>query len=329
MTGTHEKLTRRKIPAARPAGRHRAWPAWLLSGIVHSSILTLLTLWWTSGPQGTFPGETGRPVGIAIAYDNADQQAYYHLTGVDEQSPADSDAGSLAALSSITQASPAEQQLLDGLLAAVDGGGAEAAGDLGLGQGKSQLPQGGKPSLVKTQVFGIEGQGSRFIYVFDRSDSMNGFAGKPLGRAKAELLSSLESLGETHQFQIIFYNDTPLPYGGLPDRGPQLLRGDNRTKELATRFVREMTASGGTNHIDSLRMALAMGPDVVFFLTDADYPVPPARDLDNIVTRAARSGTTIHCIQFGDGVRSTRSGWIAELAAASGGQFRYVDVSQF
>ena len=31
-----------------------------------------------------------------------------------------------------------------------------------------------------TMVFGVSGSGSRFVYVFDRSDSMNGFGGKPL-----------------------------------------------------------------------------------------------------------------------------------------------------
>ena len=120
-----------------------------------------------------------------------------------------------------------------------------------------------------------------------------------------------------------------MPYGGVSGSGPELLRGDDRSKELVQRFIRTTSAVGGTNHIDSLRMALAMGPDILFFLTDGDYPQPPSGAVENIVSRASRFGTTIHCIQFGEGNRSARSNWISNLAEATGGQFRYVDVSQF
>jgi hypothetical protein len=51
----------------------------------------------------------------------------------------------------------------------------------------------------ETQFFGLSGKGSRFVYVFDRSLSMQG---QPLAAAKRELLASLSHLERVHQFQI-------------------------------------------------------------------------------------------------------------------------------
>ena len=63
---------------------------------------------------------------------------------------------------------------------------------------------------TSTGVFGVEGEGSKFVYVFDRSGSMQGFQGRPLAAAKRELITSLESLESVHQFQVIFYNERPV-----------------------------------------------------------------------------------------------------------------------
>jgi hypothetical protein len=308
-------------------------PAWLMSIVLHLALLVLLALLWTSRPHGTGQ-EKGGPIGIAIVQQSHGVEEYMlagdaqsdMLSGTSESAAPESQ----AALPAAGDAANAQQQLLGGLIPQLEAGGTpQASGDLGLGEGNASLPTGGKAGTVKAQLFGIEGEGSRFVYVIDRSDSMNGFEGKPMQRAKAELLQSMSTLGPTHQFQVIFYSDTPMPYGGATGRGPQLLRGDDRSKELAQRFIQNISAIGGTNHIDALRMALSMGPDIVFFLTDGDFPQPAGKAVEDILNRAARSGTTIHCIQFGEGNRAVRSNWISSLSEASGGQFRYVDVSQF
>jgi hypothetical protein len=221
-------------------------------------------------------------------------------------------------------------ELLAGLLpdAGSAGDPSQAAGGLGLGDGGATLGENRTIPKVKTTVFGIEGEGTRFIYVFDRSDSMNGFQGAPLRAAKRELMESIGTLGRSHQFQIVFYNDSPLPFGGLGGRGPKLLFGDEPSKEAASRFVRDISAIGGTRHIEAIQMALAMAPDVIFFLTDADQPAPAARVLEDLQTRAARTGTTIHTIQFGSGPNQHGGGWIQYLAQGTQGQYRYVDASE-
>jgi hypothetical protein len=322
-----QRLGRRKIPTTANPRSSSSIPAWLLSGLLHTAVLIVLGLFWTARPHGT-SGQQGGPVGIAVVFEAMGEDQYYLM---DDAQPTDSSIElSTAALPSAQSARDEQEALLSGLMPRMDDtGGANAAGDLGLATGKVSLPTGGRAGAVKAELFGVEGEGSRFVYVIDRSDSMNGFQGKPMQRAKAELLQSLDSLGPTHQFQIIFYNDTPSPYGGSSGRGPQLLRGDDRSKQSAARFVKEMIATGGTNHIDALRMAISMAPDVIFFLTDGDLPKPSMSTLDSILTRAARSGSTIHCIHFGEGPRTVRSSWISYLSESSGGNYRYINVFEF
>ncbi|MFN3188950.1 MAG: hypothetical protein ACE361_00385 [Aureliella sp.] len=326
-----KRLERRQIPTIPNDGRGlRSLPAWALSLVFHVSIITLLGVFWVARPSGT-GGQSDRPIGIAVVYKSAGQENYYlNGDGQSNTSDAASNLQNLLPSAEVSNAAEAaESALISDLVPGSSSAGADtgsAAGAFGLGDGGGSLGGSGEAPKVKTTVFGIEGEGSRFLYVFDRSDSMNGYGGAPIQSAKSELLKSLESLGPSHQFQIIFYNDSPLPFGGL-NSGTRLLRGDDKDKTAAQRFVRDVAAVGGTQHIDALRMAMRMNPDVIFFLTDADA-APPSQDIERLHSQAARIGATIHTIQFGRGSNQSGGGWIEYLATQSGGKYRYIDVSK-
>jgi len=178
---------------------------------------------------------------------------------------------------------------------------------------------------TSTSVFGVEGTGTRFVYVFDRSGSMDGFGGAPLRAAKSELLSSLDDMQRTHQFQIIFYNERPRvfnPTGGKPE----LVWGDEAGKELAKRFVQSIEATGGTRHMEALALALGMRPDVVFFLTDADEPQITEDEMRRI--RRLNYGASIYAIEFGYGPRRSGTNFLKRLAQQNQGQHVYVDIAK-
>lgn len=328
-----QRLQRREIPALPPADRLSSKPAWLLSMLLHVGILTTLSVVWVASPKGT-GDEPDRPVGVAMVYQTSGGEAYFLDTSgaaavgdSSDTSPAEQAAQSLPAVDHLNTATDA---LLAGLMPATGqaaSDSAAAAGGLGLGDGGAAI--GGDRSIpkVKATLFGIEGEGTRFVYVFDRSASMLGYGGAPLRSAKAELIESLQSIGSSHQFQVIFYNDSPLPMGGLSGGPPKLFKGDPRSKERAVQFVRNVSADGGTEHIGALQMGLNLGPDVLFFLTDADSSLT-ARELQRLQDRAVRGGTTLHAIQFGSGPSRDGGGWIRRFAEGCGGQFRYVDVTR-
>jgi hypothetical protein len=178
---------------------------------------------------------------------------------------------------------------------------------------------------ARTQVFGLPAEGFKFVYVFDRSASMGGSGSTPLKRAKAELMASLESLGETHQFQIIFYNDQPTMFS-LAGQPGKLVFGNAPNKLQAQRFIDGIIADRGTEHEPALINALMLAPDVIFFLTDADQPELTTAQLANIAKRN-RKGTVINTIEFGSGPPLGEN-FLMKLARQNGGAYTYVDISK-
>jgi hypothetical protein len=192
------------------------------------------------------------------------------------------------------------------------------------GLGFSIAPkEGGK---ARTSLFGVTGEGYKFVYVFDRSGSMGGSGRTALQAVKAELQQSLKNLDTVHQFQIIFYNERPVIFNptGTPGR---LAFANEQNKQRAARFVESITAEGGTAHEDALKLAIRLQPDVIFFLTDADDPKLSPAQLEKIQSIAA--GIAINVIEFGTGPQPDRNSFLAQLARQNSGLYAYVDLSKY
>ena len=105
---------------------------------------------------------------------------------------------------------------------------------------------------AKVSVFGVEGRGKKFLYLFDRSASMEG---APLSAAKRQLVESMQSLGNGQQFHIIFFNTKTQALAG--DDGPNRnVFATDRNKQLAANFVGGITADGGTDRMVALEEAI-------------------------------------------------------------------------
>lgn len=178
---------------------------------------------------------------------------------------------------------------------------------------------------ARTSMFGIEAEGYKFVYVLDRSASMGGNGAAALKAAKAELLASLGNLEQTHQFQIIFYNEKPTAFNptGDPHRA---LFATEENKAAAEKFVRSITPFDGTRHDDALMLAIKLQPNVIFWLTDADDPKLGPNQLARINRMAG--GITIHAIEFGSGPQAAADNFLVKIARENGGQHAYVDVSK-
>lgn len=318
-------LTGERFATLRDWGRNGSTISWLVSCCFHLVLLTAIGLTTRWVPRGALLGET-REVGIALVHQGATQRAY-------SPAPAGGPAAAQAASPAWEQALPPLDELpLDlpgaSLSAADLAGGAEPT-TAGTGQGDAvgpgSLAGAAQAGTTRLSVFGVTGEGSKFVFVFDRSGSMDGYGGAPLRAAKAELNRSLEQLDKIHQFQIVFYNERPLvfnPTGGTP----RLVWGDSAGKAAATRYIEQVTAGGGTQHLDALQLALGMAPDVIFFLTDADEPRLSDSDLARI--RKWNRHTAIHAIEFGHGRQADRRNFLVQLAEQNGGQHAYVDISR-
>ncbi|MFM7137470.1 MAG: hypothetical protein ACKO1M_10440 [Planctomycetota bacterium] len=193
-----------------------------------------------------------------------------------------------------------------------------AATTLGLGLAHAEPPSPGQPP----RFFGLEAAGRRIAYVCDRSASMSEPAGAPLSDAKRELLTSLEALGDSRQFHLLFYNERQSMFEPPGGRGRPMF-ADEATLREVRRFVEGTTAAGGTRHAEAVAAALRLAPDVVFLLTDADA----THDLSEpeLERLSGRLGATrVMVVQFGGG-EGRRSPRLARLAAMSGGAYRVVE----
>lgn len=157
---------------------------------------------------------------------------------------------------------------------------------------------------------------------------MEGYGGRPMLEAKRELIASLQSLQRTSRFQIVFYNERPTVFNSNPATPAELMFGTDLNKEQAQSFVQSIRGRGGTRHLDALQVALRMGPDVIFFLTDADQPELTEAEL-NELDRWNRSAATIHTIEFGVGPQKPGTNFLEKIAKRNLGQYVYRDVARF
>ncbi|MGB7347942.1 MAG: hypothetical protein WBD20_27200 [Pirellulaceae bacterium] len=315
----------------------RTAPALIMSLVLHVILLTTIGIIWSSEPSGTGE-EDDRPIGIAIVHQLPDRQRYVDAKDlkvqVEKQSDAEQQTDSSAASAAAPPADLSPPIDLAGILHAMEStpspvSGTGLAGETQLGDDAFGTGTGKKSNSdgrdATTMVFGVSGSGSRFVYVFDRSDSMNGHESRPLRVAKAELIRSLKTLTAQQQFQIIFYNDKAKPFQltGMP---LQLIAAEPSKVALAERYVDSIAAFGGTEHDIALKLALRMSPDVIFFLTDARIPRLSGSELAEIRRRAEQSGTTIHAIEFGPEPGAPDDSFLRDLASQNNGQYKYIDV---
>lgn len=308
-----------------------ALPSWLISLFFHTTLLVVLAVsLQTSPPQGAAVERTAE-VGIVLRHvesgeDYFEGEAHGATTdhaSTNEQAGGGDFDGLLEGLPATDPTAALPDAFASLGPGDLEGGGIGSAQGAEEGPGRGPDPVGGKG---RTTLFGIEGEGYRFVYLFDRSGSMGWMNNRPLMAAAAQLIESLRSLDRSHQFQIIFYNHQTWVFNPAGNAN-RLLFATDRNKELAARFVRGMTADGGTEHEGALLAAIALRPDVIFFLTDADEPRLWPAQLERLRRRAA--GTAIHTIEFGFGPQQNPRNFLVQLAEQNGGRHTYIDISQF
>lgn len=276
---------------------------WLLSALLHGTSLVLLGLCQSATPgvglvanRGTITVEVGWGVAVEPA-------AVVRLTSFHELPPL---AGTAPGLLTPPEAAPGHEPQ------------SAAAAPSPAPASPSLSPAG---AIGETQLFGVRGRGQRFVYVFDRSSSMEG---APLAAAKRELLASLAALNGANQFQVIFYNQQPLPMPSARGGVTAMAAASDFGKRQAAAFLGGILADGSTDHWSALQLALALRPDVIYFLTDASDPQLSPAQLQAI--RQANRQTTIHAIEFGTLPFAQPGNFLERLAMENGGQHTYIDV---
>lgn len=200
-------------------------------------------------------------------------------------------------------------------------GGLMGEGGQGDGTGGDEGPGAGPG----TQFFGMRERGTSFAYVIDCSGSMT--ARGSLDVAKRELLASLAQVPPQARFAVVFYNVDANVFADAAGR-PGLMAATPANKARVRALLATVQPDRGTDHMLALRTALALRPEVIFFLTDADLMT--RQDVAAILAEAGK--TRIQAIEFGltgghGGIGGSAP--LRALAKSSGGSYKYIDVNTF
>jgi hypothetical protein len=304
--------------------RDRRIPAWLLSAFLHVAILILL-FWLMSSFQNGSSDVENRSGGIVLV-DSTELATEYLSEGQVDHAESPSEVADSAPPIVAESQLPPEFPGLEVSESSVTGAGESLAESLDRGapnmeavinDSQTNVEVGGK---VTTEVFGIKGTGTRFVYLFDRSKSMEDFGRRPLLAARQELLQSLDSLTQAHQFQIVFYNNRTKVFNF--DGEPKMYFASDDVKESAKRFVQNVNGDASTDHVNAVKYALSLAPDVIFMLTDAEGGFTRAELA--ALSRANRAATVINTIEFGRRQGVDQS--LRKLAEETGGNYLFKDL---
>ncbi|MCP4096133.1 MAG: VWA domain-containing protein [Planctomycetaceae bacterium] len=296
----------------------KSLPAWLLSLLLHLSLIAGLIFFLTQIPNGA--GEVDNRTGGIVLVDIQSESTEYLSEGdiAQNSNPAsvpDSSTPSvdlekrpeLPGMEVTTGEVVGTEDLLANKLPSADSliVGSVANGKIG-----------GK---MTTEVFGIPGTGSRFVYLIDRSKSMEGYNFRPMLAARQELWKSVTSLNESNQFQIIFYNNEV----DIFRRKLNLHAASEVNKDAAKQYIESIRPDGGTDHLAALKTAFKLSPDVIFFLTDAEGGFTADEIFE--LSRRNYSRAIINTIEFGERRSNDRS--LEAIARNSGGKYIFKNIN--
>ena len=174
--------------------------------------------------------------------------------------------------------------------------GSEGAAPLPDGRGSDPGPARGGAGAGTGQgpgLFPVPPTARTVVYVLDRSLSM--WEHGTLELARTELLASLHRLPATTRFQVIPYNLQAQPL--YVNESFDLLTADPATLGRVEELVRELQASGNTNHMQALRRGLQFRPDVLYLITDGDQI--SLEEVDDI-TRFNQGRSVIHAVELSE-----------------------------
>jgi uncharacterized membrane protein YgcG len=166
-------------------------------------------------------------------------------------------------------------------------------------------------------VFADPGDATRIVYVCDASGSML----NKMANLKDQLQMAVAALGPNQSFNIVFFQDEKC----VALTSEELIAAGPDAKRSAYKFLDDVTTSGPTDPIPGLKLAFKQHPQLIYLLTDGDFPDNKAVK-DTIRKLNAGHKATVNTIAFVT-YQDTDTDFIEllrEIAKESGGRFKHV-----
>lgn len=196
-----------------------------------------------------------------------------------------------------------------------DGSQLTLGGSVTGGDGDLDLGGGG----ARVTFHGVEGKGSRFVFIVDVSGSMS--ESNKFRLAMGELIRSVSSLPDFAHFHVILF-ETQIHW---PPWQEGWVRARVRDVDRLVEWIDSVQPGGGTQPMAAFQRAFALDipPDVIFFLTDGQIaeestPVQIAQMNSNRGKRVV-----INTIAFGD---PRAQDMLRRISQESGGAFKFIQI---
>ncbi len=192
----------------------------------------------------------------------------------------------------------------------------------GAGGGDEPKPDGERRTVAERPArrtiggtyFGIPVTAGKVAFVCDVSGSMR----YKLEIAYDQLSRAVKALPSTTRFEVVFFNEHVYPWRG------RLCRADPVTKAMLCRYLATIEIKSYTNLFDSIEVALGLGADEVFVISDGEpnrgrkqFPDDICAELRRINTRHAKIHT-VSVVRVVDG--EEHISLLKRIADESGGE---------
>lgn len=193
--------------------------------------------------------------------------------------------------------------------------------------------------------FGTKASGRRFVFVVDRSTSMeygsDNFPSRELFNrydvAKSELLGAIESLQPHQEFFVLMFAHNTMPMFGdvsIEDSGEdsfEMIAATTQNKARFQNWLGEVGMGPGTDPRNAVEIAISMQPDAIFMLSDGEF-FSERRDrrpkTKDIVNRHIQQGTIVPINTVSLVVEETIA-TMEGIARNSGGNFRFTTIMRY
>jgi hypothetical protein len=174
-----------------------------------------------------------------------------------------------------------------GLNITASGLGPNAMGGLGGFDGKGGMGGTGKGTGLPGKgatFFGVKSLGTKICFVVDNSGSMKG---PKWNTAVTELIAAVDKLNGRQAFYILFFSDKPLPMFS-PNQPQNMIFATPQVKEKLAQWLYNVELKKGTNGSETMKMALALKPDIIYVLGDGEFTdkvVPELLAMEGVKTK--------------------------------------------
>lgn len=186
---------------------------------------------------------------------------------------------------------------------------------------------------ASAEFFGTRVQGRTFVYILDRSGSMNatlqGQSTSRLDLAKQELLQSVNRLTDDQSFYVMLFSTKTLRMFEDTSVAPTMIPATSANKDRLKTWLDSIPADGNTDPRESLDLAMRLQPSSVFLLSDGRFDSSSTDGkltAEAVVTKGNRSKIPINTIAL----ENINAGdHLGKLSRLTGGRMRFVTGSAY